>query len=101
MRRLQNCGGLSCPFESSPLWATASFRPGHRKWAAKNQALTRGPNMGTRVMQNKMNTKTETNGIQTDVPLSDLASKHRYVEGLKKAGDKGFQLIATSAFVES
>ena len=32
--------------------------------------------------------------------MSDLAAQHRYVEGLKKTGNKGFQLIATSAFVE-
>lgn len=56
--------------------------------------------MGTRVMQNKKTTKTEANGIQTDVLLSDLAAQHRYVERLKKVGDKGFQLIAASAFVE-
>jgi hypothetical protein len=31
---------------------------------------------------------------------SDLEAQHVYVEGLKKSGERGFQLIATSAFVE-
>src|SRR5439155_2706052 len=56
--------------------------------------------MGTRTMQNKKNGKTETKGDQLDTLMSDLDAQHSYVEGLKKTGDKGFQLIATSAFVE-
>src|SRR5437660_848091 len=67
---------------------------------SKSKAPTRGPNTGTRVMQNKKNTKTETRGSQADDLMSDLAAQHQYVEGLRKAGDKGFQLVATSAFVE-
>lgn len=51
-------------------------------------------------MQNKRNAKTESSGSETDVLMSDLAAQHQYVEGLRKAGDKGFQLVATSAFVE-
>lgn len=31
---------------------------------------------------------------------SDLEAQHQYVEKLKKTGERGFQLIATSAFVE-
>src|SRR5436190_21556369 len=31
---------------------------------------------------------------------SDLEAQHVYVEKLRKSGERGFQLIATSAFVE-
>lgn len=35
------------------------------------------------------------------MPTLDLEAQHKYVQSLKKTGERSFQLIATSAFVES
>jgi hypothetical protein len=35
------------------------------------------------------------------MPTLDLEAQHQYVQSLKKTGERSFQLIATSAFVES
>jgi hypothetical protein len=54
-----------------------------------------------------MKTKKSTAGKSATAPAasqldltSDLEAQHQYVEKLRKTGERGFQLIATSAFVE-
>src|SRR5437867_10544819 len=48
-----------------------------------------------------MKTKKSTAAAPTSPDLkSDLEAQHQYVEKLRKTGERGFQLIATSAFVE-
>ena len=45
--------------------------------------------------------KVEAQSKQTDFMTSDLEKQHEYVVDLKKSGERSFQLIAPTAFVES
>lgn len=52
-------------------------------------------------MKVKKSTASRTEAAASKLDLtSDLEAQHVYVEKLKKSGERGFQLIATSAFVE-
>ena len=54
-----------------------------------------------KVMKAKKTTAGQSSTNSAAMPTLDLEAQHKYVETLKKGGERGFQLIAASAFVES
>lgn len=78
----------------------ASGRRRYWQESAQNQRPEYG-HMKLRIMKTKQTVAVQNTKESAPMPTLDLEAQHEYVQSLKKTGERGFQLIATSAFVES